>query len=329
MNVDIELLKILYLSPEFEEKTVQIDGERLYRMSVGSRRYYQNKAGFNFTSLTTFLGLVTPKSEILDNWRLQKAAELGSAEKADEYVAATADYGTALHIAIADFIRNGFVDWLEFDYWSFDFLKNSGFGQDSIKSAMNELKKDFAALIQFFVDYNVKVIAVELPVYDESLSIATAIDLIVDMNLKDSDAELNDNRLRHKAIINLKSGKKGFYENHALQLCGERELYNRLYGKVYGEIKDVYNLAPSDWHDAPTYKIKNQTKACNGLDNKFNLLHTLAKESGLLGQPTSKFPIFIGRTNYGESPKKALKPMTFNELISYNAQKQLSNELSE
>ena len=318
MRTDIELLQALFQEDGFAKATEMIAAEKVYRVEIGGLRHYRRESGRVYKSLTTFLDAVMPANRYLQAWRDKMIEQLGSAEKTREFVQMTADYGTALHIAIAEYCRNAGVDWQEFEEWAFGFLSETGIDGKALGYALNELTNDFASLLAFFHDYEVKVIAVEIPVWLDN-GVATLIDLVVEMNAyKYTEKTEPEKRSRVKAIINLKSGKKGFYETHVLQLVGERRMFNEVYGEVYGAIERVYNLAPNDWRTEPTYKIKDQTTQANDLEPQFSLFLEIGKERGVLKIPETKYPVFFGRTEYGGNPLDQLKMVEYNE---YTAQK--------
>ena len=320
MPNQIEMLQALFLEQGFAEKTLQITGEKVFRVEIGGLRHYRRESGRVYKSLTTFLDAVMPANRFLNGWREKMVAELGSPERVSEYVTATADYGTALHIATADYCRNAGVNWQEFEAWAVDYLHAAGIAVDS---AAAELTKDFAACLQFFHDYAVQVIAVEIPVFLDQ-GIATLIDLAVEMDAKNYDKTPAEKRERIRAIINVKSGKGGFYESHVLQLVGERRMFNETFSEAIGyKIERVYNLAPKDWTTAPTYTIKDQTAAADAKEQEFSLLVQLATARGILDTPNRSFPVFIGQTKYGESPVDAMRIMSYDDFstmkISENA----------
>ena len=327
MQNEIELLKSLFLEQGFEQKTLKIQGEKVYRVQIGGLRHYRRKSGGIYKSLTTFLSAVMPSNRHLENWKMNLAAELGSREAVDEFVGKTADYGSALHIAAADYCRNNGVDWLEFEQQAHQMLADAGLSADSIEYALPEFIKDFACLVQFFHDYRVTVLAVEIPVWMEE-GVATLIDLVVEMDAKNYDKTPPEKRERHHAIINLKSGKKGFFESHIMQLVGERMMFNHVYSESLGfEIEHVYNLAPSDWKEKPSYKIKNQTETI-GLENmaeQFKLFLQIGKARKVLTPPSKKYPVFTGRTNYGENPCDALTIHTYDEFSKLKIEKHHAN----
>lgn len=324
----IEMLKALFLEQGFSSKTQKIQGEKVFRVQIGGSRHYKRENGRVYKSLTTFLSSVMPENRFLTTWKMNMAAELGGKDQADEYVSKTADYGTALHIAIAEYCRNNGVDWAEFEQWAFEILSDAGMTAETVQYALPEFIRDFAALIQFFHDYRVEVIAVEIPVWIDE-GVATLIDLVVEMDAKNYDKTPPEKRQRHRAIINLKSGKKGFYESHIMQLVGERWMFNEVYADVLGyEIEHVYNLAPSDWKTKPSYKIKNQTETI-GFDNmveQFEMFLKLGKARGVLAQPSRTFPVFMGKTAYGQDPCEALTLMSYDEFSNLKIQKHNENQ---
>lgn len=317
IETGIEQLTPLYVAPEIEAKISTIARQRIYRVEIGAGRHYRNEGGQTFKSITTLLDAVMPANRFLQSWRESKIEELGTVEAAKDFVKATADYGTALHIAVADFCRKGGVNWLEFSDWAFMQLSSDvGLSGHALHAGVDELTRDFAAIIQFLHEYECTVLAVEIPVFS-SHGFATLIDLVVEMNEKAyTDKTPPEKRKRIVAAGNLKSGKKGFYESHIFQLCGERMAFNETYGKALGyNITEVFNLAPTDWTKEPGYKYKNQTAAIDEttIAAQFDLFLNTAKLRGVLGPPSKKFTIFEGVTAYGKSPIEQMRTIEYDE----------------
>lgn len=327
MIVNIEVLEALFLSQLFKEKIPLLAAEKVYRVGIGGGRHYQRESnGRVYKSLTTFLDSVMPPSRHLETWRDAMADQLGSNELADEYVRMTADYGTLLHIAVADFVRDGNVDWYEKKMWFAAQLSEIGLKDKALNAATNELVKDLAAMVQFFYDYRVEVIAVELPVFLDC-GVATLVDLVCRMDNKANDQTPMETANRHNAIINLKSGKKGFFDTHVLQLEGERRAFNETYSKLVGyEIQEVHNLAPTAWRGTPKYKIKNQTEAANKKSRLFSLYLEVANELGVLSMPQTKYEIMAGITSYGANPSDNVRHMGFDELSNEQIKITTKNE---
>lgn len=311
----IERLEPLYLAPGFEQLIGHIVAQKIFRVEIGAGRHYRNEADQTFKSITTFLDDVMPTNRFLQKWRESKIEELGTVQGAKDFVQATADFGTGLHIAVAEFCRTGRVDWLEFEAWAFDYLgKSMNLANHTLHAGVEELTRDFAAMLQFLFDYEVKVMAVEIPVFSRD-GYATLIDLVVDMNDKKyTEATPPEKRKRIFAGINLKSGKKGFFDAHLFQLIGERRAFNETYGAAVCEMVEVFNLAPTDWLKEPNYKIARQTAPITerNLEAQFDLFVALAKERGVLGKPSKTFHIFEGVTEAGKSPCDALVSMDYD-----------------
>jgi hypothetical protein len=313
-----EQIAALFASHEMGQKSVLMAGQTIYRSNAGGYRYYIDTARHSYMSVTSFISATQPEGRHLKNFRSEMAATLGSAEAVDTYVQATADYGTALHIAIADFVRNGQIDWLAFEDWAYNYILDTvQVKKEIVWQAVIELVNDVAALIKFLHDYRCIVLAVELPVFMKvgEGGIATCIDLVVEMDVKNYDKTPIEQRKRHKAVINIKSGKKGFYETHLMQLALERELYNETYGAITGNIEAAYNVAPSDWKTSPTYKLKDWTEQ---LDSTYQLLYfdiQKANAKGILKAPERKENRFLGVTKYGQDPTEAMKSQNLLEFI--------------
>lgn len=312
----IEQLEPLFLNEEFGSKVGRITAQKVFRVNIGAGRHYRNEAGQTFKSITTFLSETMPPNRFLNTWRENKIEELGTVQAAKEFVQSTADYGTGLHIAVADYCRNGFVDWTDFEVFAYEYLMSIGFTNSTLHSAARELVNDFASMLAFIHEYEVKVLAVEIPVFSAD-GFATLIDLVVEMNaLNYTEKTPAEKRQRIRAIINLKSGKKGFFESHIFQLIGERRAFNETYSSTCGfQIDEVFNLAPNDWRTEPTFKLARQTKpiAERYLEDEFDIYVRLGKKKGILGSPTKTFPVFTGITTFGSNPVDQLRILSYEE----------------
>lgn len=311
----IEPLEPMYLAADFLATSGRIAQQKVFRINIGAGRHYRNEHGDTFKSITTFLDDVMPENKFLKKWRESKIEDLGSVDAARDFVQSTADFGTALHIAVADYCRNGFVDWNDFNNFAFNHFIGMGLSEHTLHSAIDELTKDFASMLAFFHEYDVRVIAVEIPVFSSD-GFATLIDLVCEMNAKSYTEKTSpENRKRIIAGINLKSGKKGFHLAHQLQLIGERKAFNETYSATCGfEMVEVYNIAPTDWRNKPTFTVKRQTDHVASLMRRFELYVLLGIDMGVLGAPTKSFNIFNGVTKYGEDPAKNMVVLSYDEM---------------
>lgn len=156
---------------------------------------------------------------------------------------------------------------------------------------------DGAAFMQFCNDYRVKPIAIELCLADENLMAAGAIDLVCTMEVIEKEKYLDSSNpytrgprkgqpreatreilKKYNCIIDYKSGRKGFWDSHELQL----HIYKWIFEANFPEftIDKVYNFSPKDWRSKPTYNLKDQTDSKHGNTVKqvcdlFNARHTI------------------------------------------------------
>lgn len=228
----------------------------LYRYDKGDNRYYYRFEGEpsddsrrEYLSVTSFCGMSLGLSPTLKDW----AAKYGTAH-AELYTTTAAEYGTLMHITI--------VNCLRAKKSSFEAIADEGFTtaiqlgfKFLAEEWMDKLVRDVFAFFCFLKQRNVKIVFAELPVYSDTYKVAGCIDLGVEMDF---------GRGRINALVDLKSGRKGFYDSHILQLGVYKKIFNDLFD---WKVSHVFNWAPKDWKikngqapkDWNIYKLQNQT----------------------------------------------------------------------
>lgn len=220
---------------------------RLYRYDRGDDRFYYRVVGSAvkpYLSVTSFVSKSLPTSPFLVRWIGDLGNDLSN-HKA--YVAAL--YGTILHVEIAKAIKN----------MSYDFRTIRKVISDTIPAHLYhmigqwewELKKDMMSFIQFMKEKIVRVIACEIGVYSDEYGLGGTIDLV---------CELRFGKGTVIAQVDFKSGRKGFWDSHELQLHCYKEIWNERFGSLV-EVTHVFNWSPTNWKKEPTYKLKNQTES--------------------------------------------------------------------
>ncbi len=259
---------------------------RLYRSHMDRSRFYYtmiNNQILRLPSVTTILAEVLPTEEWLIRWIASWGYER-ALEKRDE----AAHYGTIFSICAADLLRHGSFDLstIETALDIYRYSNNITFPTDHW---VNKLKEDLFALTSFIQDYNFEPIAIELPLISTKYKFAGTLDALGYITIgngqngkilksdikKDKNGNIVENKTRRVlAIIDWKTGRKGFYRSHEAQL----HMYYLLVQENFPEFQHqeirLYNWAPKYWEnpDDPKYHFKDQTNSTE----KLKILHYLA-----------------------------------------------------
>lgn len=221
----------------------------VYQLNTKGYRYYyrfdeQGEPQF-YPSVTTILSQTMPESPFLKQWR----DKLG-AEQADRYRNERAAYGTFMHGLFGELLINRTIDLDDIQEKLKIYIEQKQLPVDFIFYA-EDLKKDVLAFAQWVADYDVKPLAIEIALVSEQKRYAGMIDLVCTLNEKDG---------RKTAIVDFKSGRNGFCEEHELQLHLYRDMWQENFPQH--PIKKVFNFSPKDWRkNKPTYNFKDQTNS--------------------------------------------------------------------
>lgn len=311
MEITLEDIKTVY----FDEEAIRLPSYRLGRIPVGSdgRLYY--RYGYNdpdsvelFNSLTTVIYQCSPMPYGLLQWYVR----YGEAE-AKRMLKVAQLYGSLLHEEIGNFCINQEYDFDKIDEVIENYLSRHSFWDKDCEDWNWRLRQDMIAWTEFVFEYKVKCIAVEM-VLASKRGFATAIDIVADMDLpvkgfwgekyksgprKGADKE-TESRVRKKALINMKSGRKGFFENHGLQVEAERIVFEENFPDI--KIEAILNWAPTDWEsvDGDKYKFKDWTGLVDKreIDCMFQLAEVKFRDKM---QDKQRLSIW-GQVMYGNSP---------------------------
>lgn len=220
--------------------------------SKGHRYYYKfDEKGTPefYPSVTTILSQTMPKSEFLIKWIAEKGID-----EAERYKSERAAYGTFMHAQFEELIINRVYDLDGLKAKLKDYIDNNKLPADFIYYA-DDFKKDILAFAQFVLDYDVKPLAVEIALVHPIYNYAGMIDLSCTMLSKPGSKEYIN------AIVDFKSGRKGFYEEAEIQL----HLYKMMWNENFPDIPivRVFNFSPKDWRKKPTYNLKDQSDSPN------------------------------------------------------------------
>ncbi len=241
--------------------------EPMFRLDVKGRRYYYRLVegeSIFYTSVTTMIKDNMPTPKALLKWMVDQ-------DNGEEEMMERAFYGTVLHAMFAELLINGKYD---LDKLPEELAKYGIKENTTIKPEWaEELKKDLLALSQFVIDYHVVPLAIEVILYHPNDGYAGALDLVCTLDYTESghfgevyasgvnkgQPKLSKRTIRAMAIVDLKSGRKGFYESHEIQLESYRQMWNVHYPDF--PITKTFNLSPKEWRTKPSYNLKEQSDA--------------------------------------------------------------------
>ncbi len=238
----------------FFDKTALIEPPyKVFQLNSKGHRYYyrfdENGQPEFFPSVTTILSQTLPKSPFLIEWIASKGMD-----EAERYKAERAAYGTFMHAQFEELIINRVYNLDDLKEKLKTYIEVNRLPDNFIYYA-DDLKKDVLAFAQFVKDYDVRPLAVEIALVHPYYKYAGMIDLPCTMLRKLGGTE------RINAIVDFKSGRKGFYEEAEIQL----HLYKMMWNVTFEEhpITNVFNFSPKDWRKKPSYNLKDQTDSPN------------------------------------------------------------------
>ena len=257
-DLTIEELRSLY----FDEDALRLPPIKLFRMdSYNKRIYYTSSKGVHefFPGVTGFLSKVLPTAPELIAWKVQMG------EGADDYVKERATYGSLMHGQFAPLLINRKYDLGPIREIIHEYCKEAAMIVDE-NAWTRELKGDIIAFADWMNKYQVKPLAIEVPLCTRKYGIATLIDLVCKMIVPmkgfwgeeyKSGARKGQPKETIKdceifAIIDFKSRKKAYVtETDELQLAYSAEMVK----ENYPEFKDLdfklFSWHPKDWKPVP------------------------------------------------------------------------------
>lgn len=326
----------------FDKNALREPHYRLHQLNVRGKRYYYliNEDGTPrfFPSVTTMIRSVMPENVNLTEWKLSLGKEAAAA-----YTNERASYGTFIHAQLAELMINRYYDLDGVRDKLQKYAEREKLPYGFIEAHEDEAKADIKAFAKWMKDYDVRPIAVEVALYSEEMGIAGMLDLAANIRLYSREEEQkamekleaekekaagDEKKLakvqekveklkaevakRIYAIIDFKSGKKGFYDEYAIQL----ELYRRMWKEWFPdiEIAGIYNIAPKDWtktvNKKVSYTFEEQTNnpvLCK-VDALLTLFHLEPEES-------RKIVSITGAINLDSETEDNVRIYSLDELV--------------
>ena len=241
----------------FNEDALQEQPEPVYRLDSSGHRYYytfdEDGEPRFYVSVTTLIKQTLPTAPSLVKW----IADMGY-EESQRFAQERAHYGTFMHAQIAELIiarsynlnliRERLRMFIESEQLPSDFM---GYADD--------FKKDILAFAQFMKDTDLKPLAIEIVLTNPEDGYAGAIDLVAELTIEEKGffgevyktganagkpKETKQSR-RIRAIIDFKSGRKGFFPEYEIQLHAYKKMWNMNFEAH--PVEKVFNWSPKDW----------------------------------------------------------------------------------
>ena len=237
----------------FDADALREPSYKVYQLNTEGHRYYYrfDEKGMPvfYPSVTTLLKQVMPTPPALIDWMIANGKD-GSTEKRD----LAASYGTFMHIQFERLLISRKYDFDECPAALLEFMEKNNLPEKFFGDSLPKIRKDVCAFAQFVKDYRVRPMAIEIGLVHPTCHYAGCIDLPCRMTDPKTGEEF-------AAIVDFKSGRKGFFEEHELQL----HLYKAMWNVNFPDapVTRVFNFAPKDWRKKPTYNLKDQTDSPN------------------------------------------------------------------
>lgn len=258
----------------FNPDALRLPDYRVGRVNYGNGRSYIriNQDGsletpFRlYTSLTTAIQSCSPMDYGLLQWYCNNGME-----EAGRKLILSQHYGTLMHMLIGEFLTTFTFDFETLQDRVDMYLSEHSYYDKECTEWPMRLRYDIAAFIHFAEQQQIKPLGIEF-VLLSNRGYGTLIDLVCNMTIEVPGLDHNNpyktgpraGQPREckmpqqiRAIINLKSGKHGFYRNNGLQCEAERQLWNENFPDI--PVERSFNWAPKEWSASPDYALKEWT----------------------------------------------------------------------
>lgn len=292
----------------------------MYRVNFDYKRGYVMVNPFQvYSGLTGALAAATFKGNIeskrIGKWRDKMIAHLGGQDNQEAYLQAMADFGSLCHECLVRIKENGKLDWNEEQTYAAAYFeqsaKDSGITPSGsvIRSQVFEYCKAAAAILQFCYDNVVEIYAIEAMCKDDNLMIATPLDLVCMIKIKNGEIPVS---------INLKTSSQ-ITNSHREQVAVEKHLWNSTYPDLNVVATGI--LRPKDWNlkKVPSYEFELLERGLDDALLKYAISRLeIIKEDELSTYLTfpKEIPVFTGISKLGEAPQiitKTLEEMFLEE----------------
>jgi len=341
-EMTIEEVKALY----FNEDALLEPAYRLFRIDSSSHRFYYTldpsiTPDF-YTSVTGMFQMTVVKGfGLMEYYKNHSKAEI------EANLEESSAYGTLAHILCTGFLIEKRFVVAELKQRILDYLAENDLSYKyDINQWIKFLKKDTFAFIQWVKDYDVKPLAIEIPLKSDKNKTGGMLDIVCEMNdrlptktdlekyeaLVKSYEKKKDKAVKKKrdtllkkitvkrinALVDIKSkigsfkenGSRGdFYEEHELQLLEYKQLLKENFPSL--RIHRLYNWSPKNWKGRPSYNLKDQTDSkCKKLLSLYHRMHRIK-----IDEIRPSVTVYDDVIEYGQSPADCVRTVDLKQFV--------------
>jgi hypothetical protein len=223
-----------------------------------------------YISVTSLIDMTTRQDEGL----IRKMSDMGY-DKWMTWLNERANYGTIMHILIAEFLEHGYIDFDLLGHRVVVLFEQYNIPKNKYFIFYEDLCQDLLAFCKFASEYKIQPIAIELPLVSKTHQFGGTLDLVCKMIVQEKgyfgevyksgerkgQPKESTKDLEIYGIVDFKSGRNGFTDKHADQLM----LCELLLKENYEEFRNskipvrLFNWSPKAWRSEPSYTLKDQS----------------------------------------------------------------------
>jgi hypothetical protein len=252
--VDRDLIK-----PKINLRRITANTKSIFEKNERFYFAYNRRNILFYLSVTSFCKHVLPTSPHLLKWYVEQGEEA-----IEENLHLSSTYGTIMHDVLLTYLRDGKISMSEvFHMLEFEMRQNN-IHPSYYSKWKDDLISDILAFAAWVQEFNIRPVVIEYPLASNKMKLGGVVDLVATATIpiKGYHGEVYVQgpqkgqpketilRMDKTILVDLKSGRKAFYDAHKLQLLVYKRMWHETFGKIL-PVDSVYNWSPTDWRVKP------------------------------------------------------------------------------